>query len=173
MLGYSFTPGLANRFKTAANGPGQLGNNASQALQILSLHLPDQLQGHAPAPDDLLRGSGGLTPDTAVRAQTSGISAPASALPIATPAMASLTSAAIDPTTAFLSSMGGGGPFGGTAPDPGPSGNPPPGGHTSFQFPQLLGSGAGTGETPPTAGPVLPEMPGFNSFLDAILQGMR
>lgn len=74
--GYNFTPGLANRFRSALNGQAnQLGANATQALQILSLHLPDVIGGHAPAPDALLRGGAGIRPDAAVRTMTSGQSA--------------------------------------------------------------------------------------------------
>lgn len=164
-LGYTFTPGLANRFRSAANAPGQLGSNASQALQILSLHLPDVLQGHPAAPDDLLRGSGGLTPDTAVRAQTSGnsglgtppggsgVSSPSlnpSPLAIATPAMASLTSAAINPSSSSTSAS----PFPQQS-DAGPSSSGAPGRPSiTLNAPQ-----PSTGAQPPD----------FNGFMQALL----
>lgn len=196
-LGYSFTPGLANRFRSAANGTGsQLPTNASQALQVLSLHLPQTLEGQAPAPDSLLRGSGGLTPDTAVRAQTSGLmspSAPASSAPpsgspsldpaplsIATPQMTSLTSAALaggpssSPSSMLPALIGaGGGPFGGSAGtvDTGPTTTSP--GATNFQFTQ--------GRLPDApSGPALPnpnqsggglDSSGLSDFLSAILGG--
>src|SRR4051794_14835583 len=84
LYGYSFTPDLANRFRSALNGgPTQISPQAGQALQTISLHLPSFLGSGATAPDALLRPRlGGFTPDTAVRAMTSGSSAPPpSALP--------------------------------------------------------------------------------------------
>lgn len=75
MQAYSFTPGLAQRFKSSANG--QLSPNESQALQVLSLRLPSFLSGSPIAPDALLQPRfGGVSPDTAVRAQTAGSPAP-------------------------------------------------------------------------------------------------
>lgn len=78
LQGTSFSPGLAQNFRNTLNGqPNQLPQNTSQALQVLSLHLPSFLGGAPIAPDALLRGGGSMTPDTAVRAQTSGTPAPA------------------------------------------------------------------------------------------------
>lgn len=55
-LSYSFTPGLAQRFRSTANGSSALPSGASSALQVLALQLPDILSGSYVAPDSLLRG---------------------------------------------------------------------------------------------------------------------
>jgi hypothetical protein len=52
--GLSFTPGLQQRFRNSLNG--QLPNGVSEALQVLSLRLPQFLGGNPIAPDSLLRG---------------------------------------------------------------------------------------------------------------------
>jgi hypothetical protein len=52
--GLSFTPGLGQRFRNSLNG--QLPNGVSEALQVLSLRLPQFLGGNPIAPDSLLRG---------------------------------------------------------------------------------------------------------------------
>lgn len=73
-IGYSFTPGLQERFRSSLNGgPPQLPLNASTALQIVALHLPNFLGGSPIAPTSLLTPHfGGGTPDAAVRAFTTG-----------------------------------------------------------------------------------------------------
>ena len=77
--GLSFSPDLANRFRASLNNPtgaGQLSPQVGQALQVLSLHIPDFVGGSPILPDSLLRPRlGGFTPDAAVRAQTAGSSA--------------------------------------------------------------------------------------------------
>src|SRR5215831_1068326 len=75
--GMSFTPGVGNQFRAATNSDNyRLPLNATQALQILSLHLPDVLSGAAVAPDALLRGTPGLRPDVAVQTYATGMGAP-------------------------------------------------------------------------------------------------
>lgn len=83
-FGYAFTPGLQQRFTNSLNTQAQgLPPTASQALQVLSLRLPNILGGQPIAPDALLRPRlGGATPDAAVRAQTSGaVTGPAPIVP--------------------------------------------------------------------------------------------
>ena len=62
-LGYSFSPDTSNRLRQSFN-TGLLPNNASEALRILSLHLPAMLGGSPIAPEALLRPSlpGGRRP---------------------------------------------------------------------------------------------------------------
>jgi hypothetical protein len=87
--GYSFSPGLQQRFRGALSGqPNQISPNTSQALQVLSLHLPSFIGGAPIAPDALLRAGGQVRPDTAVRAATTGTPAPAPPLPPAPAAAA-------------------------------------------------------------------------------------
>ena len=75
-FGYSFQPGLQQRFTNALNGQAaQLPPTATQALQVLSLHLPQLLQGAPIAPDALLQArhgaGGGLALSTLVATPTS------------------------------------------------------------------------------------------------------
>ena len=56
MPSYDFQPDQQKRLRNTLNrGAGQLSPGASQALQILSLRLPDVLSGRPIAPDALLR----------------------------------------------------------------------------------------------------------------------
>jgi hypothetical protein len=77
----------ASKFRASLNSPTGamgLGPNASDALQILSLHLPSFVGGSPIAPEALLRPRlGGFVPDTAVQAQTTGV--PAGAPPSTSP----------------------------------------------------------------------------------------
>jgi len=76
-VAYQFTPGLQQQFRRSLAGQtAQLPANASEALQVLSLHLPAFLGGTPIAPDALLRPRlGGVRPDLAVQAQTTGVPA--------------------------------------------------------------------------------------------------
>lgn len=176
-LGYTFTPGLANRFRSAVNGQApQLGANATQALQVLSLHLPDVIGGHSPAPDALLRGGTGIRPDMAVRAQTSGQPATQSPLtastpPASTPAANASPLSTISPTFSSAASAppsinsGAPNPFtSGAAMDSGPTSSMQAAGSPAFKFRQDDPNGGG-----PTAGPsTAPNPEALTSFLQAI-----
>jgi hypothetical protein len=75
--GLSFTPGLGQRFRNSLNG--QLPNGVSEALQVLSLRLPQFLGGNPIAPDALLRPSpfrGGPPPSPSMLPSPSGPSRP-------------------------------------------------------------------------------------------------
>lgn len=115
LFGYSFSPDLANKFKTSLNNPtgaSQLPNNVGQALQVLSLHLPSFLGGSPIAPDALLR-PGHFTPQSAVTGTTAP---PPSSLP--SPAAAPPPSPSTPPLSIFNPTPGGG-------PSAPPSGGPP------------------------------------------------
>jgi len=53
-LGYSFSPDQSTRIRQSFNS-GVLPQNASDAIRVLSLHLPAMLAGNPIAPDSLLR----------------------------------------------------------------------------------------------------------------------
>jgi hypothetical protein len=94
---YQFTPDLQDSFRRSLNGQGAtLPANASQALQVLSLHLPQVLGGAPPAPDAPLRPQvGGMRPDLAVRSQVTGNpTPPAYTAPVAGPSLTSPTDSA-------------------------------------------------------------------------------
>lgn len=106
-LTYPFTPGLSQRIAASTNSqlPGL--SNGSQALQVLSLNLPNSLQGHPAASQSLLNpnlNSPALNP------------AP---LSFATPQLGALTSNAVGPSSPFTpppTDTGAGAPSGPGAP---------------------------------------------------------
>jgi len=143
LYGYSFSPDLANKFRSSLNNPtgaAQLGPEVGQALRVISLHMPAFTGGAPIAPDSLLRPRlGGFSPDTAVRAQTTGTPPSPSSLPApsASPSVAAWRPS-LGPGAAGTS------PFGTTAIDSGPSPSAlPPSPTWTFNDP-----GAGRGTTP-------------------------
>lgn len=147
MQAYSFTPGLAQRFKSSANG--QLSPNASQALQILSLRLPAFLSGSPIAPDALLQPRfGGVSPDAAVRAQTSG--SPSAPQPYNPPAAPNLSGGPV----ASAPYLGVTGPAAGSVLAPPPDVGPAPGARPGAP---TIGFGGGS-TTGPTGGATAPTL---------------
>ncbi|SRR5712691_3975037 len=75
-LGQSFDPGLGSRFRKSLSSPSGAGYLPGNSLQVLRLFLPSFIGGSPLAPTDLLRPRmGGYSPDSAVRAQTTGVPA--------------------------------------------------------------------------------------------------
>jgi hypothetical protein len=75
-IGYSFSPDQSNRTRQGFNS-GVLPNNASEALRILSLHLPAMLAGSPIAPDALLRsGVAGAAPFSTLAPASAPVSSP-------------------------------------------------------------------------------------------------
>jgi hypothetical protein len=74
-LGQSFDPGLASRFRRSLSSPTGSSYLPGSALQVLSLFLPSFIGGSPIAPTDLLKPRmGGYSPDSAIRAYTTGVS---------------------------------------------------------------------------------------------------
>jgi hypothetical protein len=94
--GYSFTPESERRLRTGINGAGgQLGPQASQALKVLSLRLPNVLGGNPISPDALLRAQGG-----GVAGITQDLGMPPSSAPPPTPTPPAMPTAGLGGDTA-------------------------------------------------------------------------